>query len=109
MALGTGGYGLNYYADLFRSIERYGSSGIFPATLGGAEVMGLDENIGSLVTGKLADIIALDLRILDARIHAHTALVDLIDLLTQGRASQAVTHVWVAGTMRVRNRQITSP
>ena len=109
LALGTGGYGLNYYADLFRSIERHGSSGIFPATLGGAEVMGLDENIGSLVTGKLADIIALDLRILDARIHADTALVDLINLLTQGRTSQAVTHVWVAGNMRVRNRQITSP
>ena len=109
LALGTGGYGLNYYADLFRSIERNGSSGIFPATLGGAEVMGLNENIGSLVTGKLADIIALDLGILDARIHADTALVDLINLLTQGRTSQAVTHVWVAGNMRVRNRQITSP
>tara|TARA_A100001015_G_C14774989_1_gene626823 strand:- start:34 stop:867 length:834 start_codon:yes stop_codon:yes gene_type:complete len=109
LALGTGGYGLNYYADLFRSIERHGSSGIFPATLGGAEVMGLDENIGSLVTGKLADIIAADLRILDARIHADTAVVDPINLLTQGRASQAVTHVWVAGNMRVRNRQITSP
>ena len=109
LALGTGSYRLNYYADLFRSIERYGISGIFPATLGGAEVMGLDENIGSLVTGKLADIIALDLRILDARIHSYTALVDLIDLLTQGRASQAVTHVWVAGDMRVKNRQITSP
>ncbi|MBL6709436.1 MAG: amidohydrolase family protein, partial [Pseudomonadales bacterium] len=101
LALGTGGYGLNYYADLFRSIERHGSSGIFPATLGGAEVMGLDENIGSLVAGKLADIIAADLRILDARIHADTAVVDLVNLLTQGRASQAVTHVWVAGNMRV--------
>lgn len=108
LALGTGGYGLNYYADLFRSIERHGSSGIFPATLGGAEVMGLDENIGSLVAGKLADIIAADLRILDARIHADTAVVDLVNLLTQGRASQAVTHVWVAGNMRVKNRQITS-
>ena len=93
MALGTGGYGLNYYADLFRSIERYGSSGIFPAILGGAEVVGLDENIGSLVTGKLADIIALDLRILDTRIHADTAPVDLINLFAQGGTSQAVTHV----------------
>ena len=77
--------------------------------MGGAEVVGLDENIGSLVTGKLADIIALDLRILDTRIHADTAPVDLINLLAQGRTSQAVTHVWVAGNMRVRNRQIMSP
>ena len=63
LALGTGGYGLNYYADLFSSIEKHGSSGIYPATLGGAQVMGLDENIGSLAPGKLADVIALDLRI----------------------------------------------
>ena len=70
--------------------------------------MGLDQNIGSLVTGELADIIALDLRILGARIHAGTVLVDLINLLTQGRTSQALTHIWVAGNMRVKNRQITS-
>ena len=105
LALGTGGYGLNYYADLFSGIEKHGSSGIYPATLGGAQVMGLDENIGSLAPGKLADVIALDLRILDARIHAETALVDLPNLLTRGRANQAVTHVWVAGNARVSNRQ----
>ena len=46
--------------------------------------MGLDEKMGSLVTGKLADVIGLDLHILDAIIHADTALVDLINLLTQG-------------------------
>ncbi len=107
--MGNGGYGLNYYAYLFLSIERHGSSGIFPATLGGAKIMGLDQNIGSLITSELAAIIALDLRVLDARIHADTAFVDLINLLTQGRTSQAVTHVWVAGNMRVRNRQITAP
>ena len=107
--MGTGGNGLNYYAYLFLSIERHGSSGIFPATLGVAKIMWLDQNIGSLITGELADIIALDLRILGARIHADTALVDLINLLTQGRTSQALAHVWVAGNMRVRNRQITAP
>ena len=100
---------MNYYAYLFLSIERHCSSGIFPATLGVAKIMWLDQNIGSLITGELADIIALDLRVLGARIHADTALVDLINLLTQGRTSQAVTHVWVAGNMRVRNWQITAP
>ena len=68
--MGTGGYGLNYYAYLFLSIEKHGSSGIFPATLGGAKIMGLDQNIGSPITGKLADIITLDLCVLGARIHA---------------------------------------
>ena len=108
LALGTGGYGLNYYADLFSSIEKHGSSGIYPATLGGAQVMGMDESRGSLTPGKLADVIALDLRVLDARIHADSALVDLPSLLTRGRANQAVTHVWVAGKARVSNRQIRS-
>ena len=75
---------MTYYVDLFLSMEGHGSSGIFPATLGGAKIMGLDQNIGSLITGELADIIALDLRILGARIHADTVLVDLINLLTQG-------------------------
>lgn len=108
LALGTGGYGLNYYADSFRSIERHGSSGIYPATLGGARVMGLDANIGSLTAGKLADVIALDLRLLDARVHAETTQIDLPPLLARGRANQAVTHVWVAGDLRVANRQLLS-
>ena len=107
LALGTGGYGLNYYADLFSSIEKHGGSGIYLATLGGAQAMGADESMGSLTPGKLADVIALDLRVLDARIHADSALVDLPNLLARGRANQAVTHVWVAGKARVSNRQIT--
>ena len=108
-AIGAGdwGYGLNYYADLFSSIEKHGGSGIYPATLGGAQAMGADESMGSLTPGKLADVIALDLHVLDARIHADSALVDLPYLLTRGRANQAVTHVWVAGKARVSNRQIT--
>lgn len=106
LALDTGGFGLNYYADPFSSIEKHGSSGIYPATMDGAQVMGLNENIGSRASSKLPDVIASDLRILHAKIHAETALVDLPNLLTRGRANQAVTHVWVAGDARVSNRRI---
>ena len=79
---------------------------MYPETMGGAQVVGLDENIGSLTSGKLANVIALDLSILHAKIHAETALVDLPNLLTRGRSHQAITHVWVAGNARFSNRQI---
>ena len=106
VALGTGGYGLNYYADPFKSIAAHGVSGLYHATQGAAQVMGLEENIGTLAAGKLADVVALDLRVLDARIHADAVSVDLPQLLTLGRGNQAVTDVWVAGVRRVNGRQL---
>lgn len=106
VALGTGGYGLNYYADPFKSIAAHGVSGLYHATQGAAQVMGLEENIGTLAAGKLADVVALDLRVLDARIHAGAVSVDLPQLLTLGRGNQAVTDVWVAGVRRVNGRQL---
>ena len=106
VALGSGGYGLNYYADPFRTIADHGVSGIYHATQGGAHVLGLEDNVGALAAGKLADIIALDLRVLDARIHADAVSVDIPQLLTLGRANQAVTDVWVAGSRRVESRQL---
>ena len=68
--------------------------------------MGLEENIGTLAAGKLADVIALDLRVLDTRIHVDAISVDIPQLLTLGRANQAVTDVWVAGSRRVSSRQL---
>lgn len=106
VALGSGGYGLNYYADSFQSIAAHGVSGLYHATRGAAHVMGLEENIGTLAAGKLADVIALDLRVLDARIHVDAIRVDIPQLLTLGRANQAVTDVWVAGSRRVSSRQL---
>lgn len=105
VALGSGGYGLNYYADSFQSIAAHGVSGLYHATQGAAQVMGLEENIGTLAPGKLADIVALDLRVLDARIHADAVSVDIPQLLTLGRANQAVTDVWIAGSRRVHGRR----
>lgn len=104
--LGTGGYDLNYYGDLFRSIGNVGIGGIHAATQGGAKVLGLDDRIGSLKPGKLADIIALDMRVLDARFQADAVDLVLPQLLTHGRANQAVTHAWVAGKGLLQERQI---
>lgn len=105
IAFGTGSYDLNYYADLFRSIEGQGATGLHRATLGGARVLGLAPDIGALATEKQADLMALDMRVLDPRWQSELVTLDLPSLLGQGRANQAVTHVWVAGQLRVNNRQ----
>jgi 5-methylthioadenosine/S-adenosylhomocysteine deaminase len=96
---------MNYYADSFQSISAHGLSGLVLATQGAAQVLGLEENIGTLAAGKLADVVALDLRVLDARIHADGVHVDIPRLLTLGRANQAVTDVWIAGSRRINGRQ----
>lgn len=106
MGLGTGSYAFNYYADVFRGIEQQGVTGISRATQGGAQALGLESQIGTLKANKLADIIALDLRMLDPRIGSEQVAIDLPSLLTRGRGNQAVTHVWVAGQLRVDNREL---
>ena len=90
---------MNYYADLFHSIEQLDSTAIYQATQGSAQVMGLDDNIGALAAGKLADLAALNLRLLDAGIDANTINMDVPSLLLRGRANQAVSYVWVAGSV----------
>jgi 5-methylthioadenosine/S-adenosylhomocysteine deaminase len=106
VGLGTGSYALNFYADTFRGIEQQGLIGINRATQGSATALGLETQIGTLKANKLADIIALDLRILDPRSASEQTIIDLPSLLTRGRGNQAVTHVWVAGQLRVDNREL---
>ena len=99
---------MNYYADLFHSIEPLDSTAIYQATQGSAQVMGLDDNIGTLAVGKLADLAALDLRLLDAGIDANTVNMDVPSLLLRGRANQAVSYVWVAGSVVVTGHRPTT-
>ena len=71
------------------------------ATLGGAEALGMDEQIGSLELGKQADLIAIDTR--------HPALQPLHSPLSQlvyTQCSSAVSHVWIDGTEKVRNGKL---
>jgi 5-methylthioadenosine/S-adenosylhomocysteine deaminase len=62
------------------------------ATLGGARALGLDDEIGSLVAGKQADIAAVDLSALDA-----SPCYDPVSHLVHAVGRDAVTDVWVAG------------
>ncbi|NCF45458.1 MAG: amidohydrolase family protein [Proteobacteria bacterium] len=108
VGLGTGGYAMNYYADLFHSIQQLDTNAIYQATQGSAQVMGLDENIGALAPGRLANLAALDLRLLDASVAANSVATDVPSLLLRGRAAQAVSHLWVAGALLVADHQPTT-
>lgn len=79
------------------------------ATRRGAELLGLDDHIGSLEIGKAADLIVVDLwqphllPIIESEGHDPV----LWNLVFAGRASD-VRHVWVQGRQLVDNGQITT-
>jgi 5-methylthioadenosine/S-adenosylhomocysteine deaminase len=68
------------------------------ATVGGAEVLGMDDRIGSLKVGKLADIVVIDLK----RPHL-TPLYDPISHLVYAARASDVRDVLVNGKPVVRN------
>lgn len=71
------------------------------ATLGGAEALGLADQIGSLEIGKQADLIAIDTR-QPAMQPMHSPLSQLV----YAQASSAVSHVWINGQQKVREGQL---
>lgn len=107
IALGTDGAASNNSLDLFAEARQAAliakqstgdpSSGgaldlLRMATLGGAAALGLDEEIGSLEPGKLADLTAVDLGGL-----GFAPVQDPVAALMHGASGAAVSHVWVAG------------
>lgn len=71
------------------------------ATLGGAEVLGLDAQIGSLELGKLADMIAVDLTQPETQ-----PVYDPVATLSYAASASLVTDVWVGGAAALRDRQL---
>ena len=72
------------------------------ATLGGAEVLGLENEVGSLETGKWADLCCVDL--------SGPGTQPIGDPLTQlvfGGARDIVTDVWVAGRQLLSGGELT--
>ncbi|MDJ0955654.1 MAG: TRZ/ATZ family hydrolase [Arenicellales bacterium] len=70
------------------------------ATINAARALGLDQHIGSLLPGKAADIIAIDLA------HPSTQPVyDPIAQLVYSAGRDQVTDVWVNGRHTIKNRQ----
>ena len=71
------------------------------ATLSGARALGQDDEIGSLLPGKSADVIALDL----GGIESQPMHDPLSDVVYSSNRSQ-VTNVWVAGRAVVKDREL---
>ena len=118
VALGTDGAASNNDLDLFSEIRTAallakavsGDATAFPAiaalraaTINGAKALGLDASTGSLEIGKSADLIAVDLGALETQ-----PLYNVISQLVYATGRQQVTHVWVAGTPLLVDRELTT-
>ncbi|MEO8303502.1 MAG: TRZ/ATZ family hydrolase [Betaproteobacteria bacterium] len=73
------------------------------ATLCGARALGIDAAVGSLVAGKRADAIAIDLSGIAA-----TPCYDPVSHLVHAVGREAVTDVWVDGRRVVSGRELVS-
>lgn len=79
------------------------STALRMATLGGAKALGLDSEIGSLLVGKSADCIAVDLNTA-----ATQPVYNVLSQLVYAASRDQVSDVFVAGRALLRNRQLTS-
>lgn len=71
------------------------------ATLNGARALGLQDKTGSLESGKLADLVSINLSAL-----ATQPVYDPVSQLVYAYHGSAVEHVWVGGKQLVHNRQL---
>jgi len=73
------------------------------ATINGARAMGLDDQIGSLESGKQADMIAVDLGGIE-----NQPVYNPISHLVYAVTRDAVNDVWVAGKQLLKNKKLTT-
>ena len=118
VALGTNGAASNNRLDLFGEMRlaallakvTTGDPSVLPAdavlhaaTLGGARALGLERDIGSVIKGKKADLIAVDLSSVEAE-----PCYDPISHLVHAVGREAVTDVWIDGQRIVDGRRLTT-
>ena len=114
VALGTDGAASNNRLDLWSEMQTGRCSRNKPqaaqlrlpaaealrmATIDGARALGLAGEIGSLATGKAADVICVDLSGVE-----HRPLLDPVSQLVYAASRHDVTDVWVAGEHLVADR-----
>ena len=116
IGFGTDGPASNNRLDLFgemrlASLLAKGASGdaaslpaaaaLKAATLGAARALNLDSRIGSIVPGKRADLVAVDLRALSSQ-----PVFDPVSHLVYVAGREHVTHVWVDGKLKLNDRRL---
>ena len=72
------------------------------ATLNAAMALGWDDEIGSIVAGKAADLTAIDLSSIETQ-----PVYDPASHLFHAASREHVTHVWVGGELLLDNRTLT--
>jgi 5-methylthioadenosine/S-adenosylhomocysteine deaminase len=117
VGLGTDGAASNNRLDMFQEMRTTallakavaGNAEVVPArealrlaTLGGARALGLDAEIGSIVPGKWADLVAVTLGAPETQ-----PCYDPLSHLVYACGREHVTDVWVAGETVVGGRQLT--
>lgn len=117
LAIGTDGAASNNDLDLFGEIRTAAMvakvvandaaalsahQALQVATLNGAKALGREHELGSLVAGKLADIIAVDLS--DPFIQP---VYDPASHLVYSNHGRAVTHSWINGVPQVQDGKLT--
>jgi len=118
VALGTDGAASNNDLDMMGEIQTTallgkgvaGSPSALPAytalrmaTLNGARAFGIDDETGSLETGKSADMVALDLRDADTQPVYHP-----VSQIVYAAGRDQVRHVWIAGGHLIRDGDPTT-
>ena len=71
------------------------------ATINGAKALGKETEIGSIKTGKQADLISIDLNDI-----ASAPVYDPISHIVYTATRHQIDHVWVAGKLQVKNKQL---
>jgi 5-methylthioadenosine/S-adenosylhomocysteine deaminase len=117
VGIGTDGAASNNKLDMFSEMRlaallAKGASGradVLPAhqalqmaTLNAAKAIGQQNETGSLVAGKAADMIAVNLSALQT-----APCYDVISHLVYAASREQVTHVWVNGELRVENGRLS--
>jgi len=118
IALGSDGAASNNRLDIFQEMRSAAllakavardaqampaQAALRAATLGGAQALGLGERIGSIAAGKAADLIAVALRGPEL-----TPCYDIVSHLVYATGREHVSHVWVAGELRLRDGALQS-
>lgn len=116
VGIGTDGSASNNRLDLFSeartaALLAKGASGdatVWPAhhtlraaTLGGAQALGLGDQMGSITPGKVADLVAIDL----SATH-YQPVFDADSHLIYAAGRESVCEVWINGTLVVSKRQL---